>query len=86
MKIKMYVVEEKLAHMGKTIRSLRDEGLPRAVYNELSGNDEPDLSHYEICTLGNLIDEEPLNLIGPEEIASLMKSLPVASELQILRH
>jgi hypothetical protein len=80
-KIKMYVVEEKLAHMGKTIRSLRDEGLPRAVYNELSGNDEPDLSHYEICTLGNLIDEEPLNLIGPEEIASLMKSLPVASEL-----
>lgn len=80
MKIDKSLVLNKLSDMDETIRSLRALGLPRAVYDELSKNDEPDLNPHELCVLGDLIDLEPLDLIGPEDIANLMKSLPIASE------
>jgi hypothetical protein len=76
----MKTVMEQLANTGATIRSLRDQGLPRASYNELSKNDEPDLTPYELCILGDLIDAEPLDLIGPEDVGVLMKTLLIASE------
>ncbi|MDC0052823.1 hypothetical protein OAK05_01020 [Gammaproteobacteria bacterium] len=80
MKIDKSIVETKISDKGETIRSLRALGLPRAVYDELSKNDEPDLTPYELCILGNLIDVEPLDLIGPEDVAVLMKTLLIASE------
>jgi hypothetical protein len=79
-KIDKSLVLNKLSDIDETIRSLRALGLPRAVYDELSKNDEPDLNPHELCVLGDLIDLEPLELIGPKDIANLMKSLPIASE------
>ena len=80
MKIDKSIVETKISDKGETIRSLRALGLPRAVYDELSKNDEPDLTPYELCILGDLIDAEPLDLIGPEDVGVLMKTLMIASE------
>lgn len=80
MKVDKSIVETKISDKGETIRSLRALGLPRAIYDELSKNDEPDLTPYELCILGDLIDSEPLDLIGPEDVGVLMKTLLIASE------
>lgn len=76
------LVTQALNDSEKSLRSIRDSGISRAAYNELSRSSAPNLKLSDIVILARLLNKEPLRFMEKSSVRNLVDILPTASEMQ----
>lgn len=83
LKISKKIIDEKVKNLGTSFRALRDFGLSRNAYENLTKESKPKIRIEELCLLGKLLHEEPLSLLddGDNDNEQTMSRIRNANEV-----